>query len=261
MNFNCIAIDDDLSSLETLSDYVYSLGNYHMLKTFTDPVNAMNFLQQETDELEGRKVDIIFLDVEMPRMSGLELFGLIRSKAHYIIFTTAHLQYALDAFEIRADAFLLKPFSIAKFAQTLNTLPSLQPKKNTQHHSREEEFFFIKSKNEKSKLVKIRFDEIIAIESIQNYISIYTKTKTVVALLTLTKIKEILNKRENFMQIHRSFIISRDYIDEVENSLIRMQNNLMLTVGENYRLELYDFIRDKTIKTGKSSLNFLNTIN
>jgi len=260
MNFNCIAIDDDLTSLEILSDYVNSLSNYHILKTFTDPVKAMNFLQQEINELEDQKVDIVFLDVEMPRMSGLELFGLIRSRAYHIIFTTAHLRYALDALEIRADAFLLKPFSIAKFAQTLNTLSSLQLQKNA-YHSKDEEFFFIKSKNEKSKLVKIRFDEIIAIESIQNYISIYTKTKTVVALLTLTRIKEILNKRENFMQIHRSFIISRNYIDEVENNLIRMQNNLMLTIGENYRMELYDFIRDKTIKTGKSSLNFLNTIN
>ncbi|GGH00532.1 LytR/AlgR family response regulator transcription factor [Pedobacter zeae] len=246
MKFNCIAVDDDPANLALLCDYLATLDNYELIESFTDPIKAMNFI------IAADNVDIVFMDVEMPGLSGIDLAKIIRHKTRNLIFTTAHSKYALDAFEIEADAFLLKPFSLGHFATALHKLQSrriipIQEKKKS-----DDQYFFIKSKNDKSKLVKIRFDEIIAIESIQNYISIYTTQKTVVAHITLTKIKEILKDNNSFIQIHRSFIISRNYLEEIENNLVRMKNDLLLTIGENYRDELIGFVKTKTIKTGRN---------
>jgi len=240
MKLNCIAVDDDPNNLEVISEYLSKFDNYRLLKTFTDPIKALEFLNQQ------EKTDYLFMDVEMPQMSGLELSTLIRDKAEYLIFTTAHAQYALDAFDIRADAFLLKPYSFSRFAQVLSGLSV----KRLISIKNPEGFFFIKNRNEKSKLVKIRYDEIIAIESVQNYITIYTPEKTVVAHLTLSKIKDILKPWQCFVQIHRCFIISKHHIEEIDNNLVRMKNNIWITIGENYKNELNHFIGTNTIKTG-----------
>ncbi|MBC6110694.1 LytR/AlgR family response regulator transcription factor [Pedobacter fastidiosus] len=245
MKFNCIAVDDDPANLELLSDYLESLGNYRMVKSFTDPIKAMNHIAQED------LLDVVFMDIEMPRMSGIELAGIIRHRTKNLIFTTAYSKYAIDAFENEADAFLLKPYSLSRFASVLHKLQNrgiMAGQEPVDH----EPYFFIKSKNDKSKLVKIRFDEIVAIESTQNYVSIYTVDKTIVAHITLTRIKEILRHKENFLQIHRTFIISRNHLEEVENNLLRMKNGLLLTIGESYRDELVDFIKKRTIKTGRN---------
>lgn len=246
MKFNCIAVDDDPANLELLCDYLSTLDDYELVDSFTDPVKAMNRI------IAGDNVDIIFMDIEMPGLSGIDLAKVIRHKTRNLIFTTGHSKYALDAFEIEADAFLLKPFSMAHFATVLHKLQSRRILFPQDRKKNEEQYFFIKSKNDKSKLVKIRFDEIVAIESIQNYISIYTTHKTVVAHITLTKIKEILKDNNSFIQIHRSFIISRNYLEEIENNLVRMKNDLLLTIGENYRNELIGFVKTKTIRTGRN---------
>ncbi|WP_316824675.1 LytTR family DNA-binding domain-containing protein [Pedobacter miscanthi] len=246
MKFNCIAVDDDPANLELLRDYLSTLDDYELVESFTDPIKAMNRI------IAGDYVDVIFLDVEMPGLSGIDLAKIIRHKSRILIFTTGHSKYALDAFQIEADAFLLKPFSFGHFASVMHKLQSKQVFTNPEKKRNEEQYFFIKSKNDKSKLVKIRFDDIVAIESIQNYISIYTIQKTVVAHITLTKMKEILRDNNSFIQIHRSFIISRNYLEEIENNLVRMKNDLLLTIGENYRDELIGFVKTKTIRTGRN---------
>lgn len=246
MKFNCIAVDDDLANLELLCDYLTTLDDYELLESFTDPIKAMNSI------VAGDNVDIVFMDIEMPSLSGIDLAKIIRHKTRNLIFTTAHSKYALNAFEIDADAFLLKPYSLGHFATVLHKLQSRRILLGPAMENNNDQYFFIKSKNDKSKLVKIRFDEIIAIESIQNYISIYTTQKTVVAHITLTKIKEILKNNNSFIQIHRSFIISRNYLEEIENNLVRMKNDLLLTIGENYRDELIGFVKTRTIRTGRN---------
>ncbi|WP_316800451.1 LytTR family DNA-binding domain-containing protein [Pedobacter frigidisoli] len=246
MKLNCIAVDDDAANLEILSDYIETLGNYTLLKSFTDPISAMHYIRKMDN------LDIVFMDIEMPKMSGIELSRIIRSKTKHLILTTAHPKYALDAFEIDADDFLLKPFSLGKFAGVLNKLNSASAPVEPPAKAEDDEFFFIKSKNDKSRLVRIRFAEIVAIESIQNYVSIYTTNKTIVAHITLIKIKEILAKKNYFIQIHRSFVISKNYLEEIENNIIKMANDLRISVGDSYRDELTDFVKEKTVKTGRS---------
>ena len=246
MNFNCIAVDDDQENLELLSEYLSSLENYTLLKSFTDPIKAMNYIRDNDD------LDVVFMDIEMPKMSGLELSRIIRHRTRHLILTTAHAKYAVDAFDVEADAYLLKPFSLSRFASVLSKLQSRKIMTLREDNMTEEEFFFIKSKNDKSKLVKIRFEEIIAIESVQNYISIYTLNKNIVAHITLTKIKEILKPKNYFIQIHRSFIISKNYLEEIENNIIKMANDLRIAIGENYRDDLSGFVKQKTIRTGRN---------
>ncbi|WP_443938764.1 LytR/AlgR family response regulator transcription factor [Pedobacter sp. MW01-1-1] len=246
MILNCIAIDDEVSGLEVLSDYLSSSPNFNLCQSFSDPLLALNTIQK------SKGFDVIFMDIEMPKMSGIELSKMTRHKTRKLIFTTAHPQYAIDAFDIEADAFLLKPFSLAKLNYTLSKLFETSNSTNDFKSFKTEEYFYIKSKNEKFKLVKIKYDEIIAVESMQNYVSIYTTQKTIVASLNLTRVKELLQNQHSIIQIHRSFLISKKYIEEIENNIVRMKGGLKITIGENYKEVLLSYVRTRTIKTGRN---------
>jgi len=245
MKFNCIAVDHDVNALKILSTYISSLPDYKLIKTFTDPIKALHAIRSNSD------IDILFMDIEISMMNGIELSKAVKQKTKKLIFTSAHSQYALDAFELEGDDFLLKPYSFSKFVHILDRLfiNGLNVQKETKSN---DDFFFIKSKQEKFKLVKIRYQDIITVESLQNYISIYTTTKTIVAHLTLTKIKEILKDQEQIIQVHRSFIISKYFIEEIENNMIIMENDLRITMGENYKDEVLLYIKGRTIKTGRA---------
>lgn len=244
MQYNCVAVDDNSSNIELLSDYLKSIGNYKLVKSFTNPLTALNQISEKD------QIDLIFIDIEMPEMSGIDLAKIIKGRVKYIIFTTAHSQYALDAFDLQADGFLLKPFSLNKFVSVLHNLEQKRLNFNKASFNFDD-FFFIKNRNDKCKLVKVRYDEIIAIESLQNYVSIYTLNKTVVAHITLTKIKSLLSSKNAFLQVHRSFIISRNFVEEIDNNLIKMKSDLLLTIGESYKEGVVDFVKNKTIQTGR----------
>lgn len=246
MKLNCIIVDKDVDALETLSDYISTLSNFKLVNTFTEPLLAVKKI------LAGNNIHVLFLDIGVIASSGRDFFSLLRKKLHKIIITSSNQSHAFDAFEVEADAFLLKPFSISKFALTMEKLFS----KNLPDSGSslpQENFFFIKSKNDKFNLIKVNKEEIVVIESLQNYISIQTTNKKVIAHLTLTKIKEILKDEEHIIQVHRSFLVSKKYIEEVESTLIKMQGDIKITLGENYRNELLSYIKQKTIKTGRIS--------
>jgi DNA-binding LytR/AlgR family response regulator len=222
------------------------LPNFGTIKTFTDPFEAIKSI------LSSEHIDVLFIDIDMMDLPGSELSKLLRHKIDKIVITSLYQKHAFDAYEIEADAFLLKPYSISKFVQTMDKV-FLRTIAANETIKKNEDFFFIKGKNEKFNLVKIKLDEIVAIESLQNYISIITVNRKVVAHLTLTKIKELLKDQNDIIQVHRSFLISKRYIEEIESNIIKMQGDLKITLGENYRNDLLNYIKEKTIKTGRMS--------
>jgi len=246
MKLKCIVIDDDIHALNGIKSYFKNLSNIQLIQSYTDPIQALNEITA------GPALDIIFMDVDMPMISGIELSKAIRHKTDKLIFTTSHSKYAYEAFEINASAYLLKPYTFARLAETINRLFPHTPSTPNVTVKQEDDYFFVRNKSEKNSLIKVRYTDIIAVESLQNYVRIFTLNETIVSYIALSEIKIILNNYPNFAQAHRSFIIAKNYIEKVEGNTLKMQNNLTINVGNSYRESIQEYIKEKTIKTNRS---------
>jgi len=234
--YTCIAIDDELSSLENLKNYIELHPNLRLLHSFSDSTEAFKFITSNDI------VDLIFIDVEMPKISGLELASAIRHKIKKLIFTTGHTKYGYQAFELEANAFLLKPYTFMKFSHTIQKIFQEQNDElNTEKIT--ESSFYVKHKNN---LLKIYFDDVIAFESKLHDVTILTKNQNIVVHWSLAEIKRLLP--EEFIQVHRSFIISEKHIQNIEGNNIRLNNNLSINIGRNYKEHFENIINKKTIK-------------
>ncbi|MES2274988.1 MAG: LytTR family DNA-binding domain-containing protein [Bacteroidota bacterium] len=242
MNINtCIIIDDEPYAIEGLKAYINSIQNLSILKTYTDPLEAL------IDLVNSDMVDLILLDIDMPKITGIELSKEIRQKTRKLVFTTSYTQYGYLAFEAEADAYLLKPYTLTKFASTISKL--FPP--NEKHIVVEkviDNYFFVKNKDEHLKIVKIKYDDVIAVESKQNYVMIHTVSKKVLTYMSLTEISKIFTRFNNFEQFQRSFIISKEHIDNIDGNTINMVNGIQITVGEYYRKDFTTFLSEKLIK-------------
>jgi len=247
MAYQCIIIDDEPDAVEILTDYIQQMPNLELKQSFIDPLEAMANISQE------EKVDFIFMDIDMPRISGIDLSKNIRDKTDKLIFTTAHTKYAFEAFELEADAYLLKPFTFAKFALTINKLIKNTSAISTAHSSEKTKDFYVKTTEERNRFLKIRFEDVIAVESVKNYIKIYTVNEEIITYLTLKEVKGRLDETNDFIQIHRSFIISKNHIEKVEGSLVKLPKNMLIPVGTFYKDAFYDYLNRNTIKTGRSN--------
>lgn len=245
MPYQCIIIDDEPDAVEILTDYVQQMPNLLLKHSYTDPLEAMAAISQE------ERVDFIFMDIDMPRISGIDLSKNLRDKTDKLIFTTAHTKYAFDAFEVEADAYLLKPFTFAKFALSINKL--IKSDVNSAVNYEKPKDFYVKTTEERNRFLKIKFEEVIAVESVKNYIKIYTTQEEIMTYLTLKEVKERLDESNDFIQIHRSFIISKNHIEKVEGSLVKLPKNMLIPIGTFYKDAFYDYLNRNTIKTGRSN--------
>lgn len=244
----CVIIDDEPHAIEGLKRYIDNFPELLLVQSYTDSVIALKEIK------ENEALDIIFMDVDMPKITGIELSKEIRSKTDKLVFTTAHTKHAYDAFQLAADAYLLKPYSLGKFAITLQNLFPKKPdfiKPEVTPTSLYQDFFFVKSKEDDLNILKVKFDSIIAVESQQNYVKIYTPTKNIVTYMSLTEIAKILCTLPLFMQLHRSFIINKAHIESIDGHLIKMANGLKVSVGDKYHKEFNSFVNEHLIKAGK----------
>ena len=246
MKLRCIVVDDEVHAMEGIKSYISSLENLELVACYSDSLQAL----KEIGSAEN--VDIIFMDVDMPKISGVELAKAIRHKTDKLIFTTAHSKYAFEAFEINANAYLLKPYTFALFAETITRFYPAIAVLPPAGFKQEEDYFFVRNKSDGNSLVKIRYAELVAVESLQNYIRIYTQSESVVTYISISEIKVILQDYPDFMQAHRSFIISRDHIEKVEGNTLRMSNGLIISIGNSYKDAVNAYIAEKTIKTSRT---------
>ncbi|MDP9079336.1 MAG: LytTR family DNA-binding domain-containing protein [Bacteroidota bacterium] len=239
--YKCIIIDDEPHAIEGLKNYIAAIPSLKLEHCYTSPVDALMALSGDN------KTDLILLDIDMPQISGIELSRQIRQKTNKLVFTTGHTQYGYEAFEVDADAYLLKPYSLSKFASTIAKLfPAQTETKNA------DDFFFVKNKNDHLKIVKIRFDEVVAIESKQNYVLIHTLSKQILTYMSLTEISKTFEHLPNFVQYQRSFVLNKEHIESINGNTIQMVNGVQITVGEYYRKDFTAFLSEKLVKAKRS---------
>lgn len=245
MKLRCIVIDDEMHAIEGLKSYFTALPQLELVQVYTDSLLAL------TEIKAGENVDLIFMDVDMPKISGIELSKAIRHKTDKLIFTTAHSKYAFDAYEINANAFLLKPFTLARFVETVTSFFSEIKLPAPALIKESEDYFFIRNKNDGNNLIKVRYHEIIAVESLQNYIRIYTTQESVITYMTISEIKVVLKDHPNFMQAHRSFIVSKNHIEKIDGNTLKLSNGLTVNIGSSYKDAVQAYITEKTIKSNR----------
>ena len=236
-SYRCIVIDDDVYAVEGLKKYIDMIPSLVLHNYYTDPVRALLELS------DGVKVDLILMDIDMPHISGIELSQKLREKTDKLVFTTAHTKYGYEAFEVSADAYLLKPYSFGKFAGTIAKLFAIR--------QLEEDFFFAKNKHESHKLVRMSFKDIIVLESKQNYVMIYTAQKNVLTYISLADAADILQRFPVFVRFHRSFILNSEHIESITGNSLRMSNGMDITVGDYYKKEFAAFVEGNILKAGR----------
>ncbi|MFW0714409.1 LytR/AlgR family response regulator transcription factor [Pedobacter sp. N23S346] len=239
---NCLVIDDETEALAELSSYIENIPKLNLLKTFDKPLKALEYIRS------NQPVDLIFIDVDMPVLSGIELAGLVRDKTRKLIFTTSHSKYAVDAFKVDADDFLLKPFGFSDFIRVVEkSFPAYEILTDNIRKD-QNGYLYIKDKENGLKLVKVFVQDIIAIESLLNYVRVHTTDSKLVTHLSLKEVKKVLDDYSQFVQLHRSFIISKDHISLVHGNMLTMTNGAKFTIGESYRDNLNEFLQSKILK-------------
>ena len=210
----CIVIDDEPLARKGLKEYIGEVDFLQWEGEFDSPLKAAKTIN------EGN-VQLIFLDIQMPRMSGLDFLRTLTRQVP-VIFTTAFPQYALDGFELNALDYLVKPISLERFlkaAMKAREYYEVRHKNVTEKSgTSRQEFFFIKADN---KLVRLFYDEILYVEALQNYVAICTKTKKYITYLTFKSIEEYLPPEE-FIRTHKSYIVSAAKIDNIDGNDIRI---------------------------------------
>jgi two-component system, LytTR family, response regulator len=217
----CIAIDDEPIALEVIKQYVAQIPMVDLTNVFTDAIQALNYLKVH-------RTDLIILDIHMPDISGIQLIKSIPEKTNFI-FTTAYSEYAVKGFELEAIDYLVKPFSFERFmAALIKVKKAILPQPGETEIIKEH--IFVKSEYYS---VRINLDEILYIEGLDDYIKIYIQNaKPVLSLMSLKAILEKLPK-EQFMRVHRSFIVPLGAILSIRNRRIYLDQR-EIPIGETY---------------------------
>lgn len=225
----CIIVDDEPMAREILESHLQKVDAVNVVATCKNAIEAFN-------EINSNKIDLIFLDINMPEISGLS-FAKSINKNIKVIFTTAYREYAVDGFNLQAVDYLLKPISFERLQQGVNKFlkESVSIIKNSLSEIIQEksDFIFVRSDR---KMIKINFSEINYIESFSDYLKIQTPNKTIVTRETITNIEAKLPQQE-FIRIHRSYIISISKIESFTNEFIEV-NKKAIPISRSYKKEV-----------------------
>jgi DNA-binding LytR/AlgR family response regulator len=238
---NCLIVDDEPLALDLLERYILRIS-------FLDLKGRCYSAFEALDILGSVNIDLIFLDIQMPELTGLE-FSRILGEDVKIIFTTAFSKYAIDGFRVNAIDYLLKPFSFEVFLKASNKAKEWfdlkDPRTNSVRNTENTGIIFVKSEY---KQVRIVLDDIFCFEGLKDYVKIWTKgrTKPVMTLMSLKSLEEMLPATK-FMRIHRSYIISLDKIHQVERNDVLLINNVHVTVSDPYRSKFNSYLSGRSI--------------
>lgn len=237
MDLKVIIIDDEPLAINVLKNYVEQIKELELVNTFSNAVDASTFLQ-------SNEVDIIFLDIHMPILDGLEFLKTLH-ETPMVIITTAHEEFALESFELEVLDYLIKPIPFPRFLKAVNRIIKLKQVNDSAEKKGINDHPSIFVKVDKKKLQKIYLDEIVVVESLKDYIRIKTTTGKYIVHKTLSSFTDELPS-DQFIRIHRSFTICIDKVQVVEGNSVEIDNT-RYTIGRSYINEVKAKILNNSI--------------
>ena len=239
----CYIIDDEEHAIDTLVGYVDRYPGLNLVGSNINPVNAIDEIMNAEND-----IDIVFLDVDMPELSGLDVADIISSQSS-IIFTTAFPNYAVQAFEKNGADFLLKPISFERFTKSVTKVQNLIKSHKLTDHPAEEEYFFI-NPGTKGKVMQLRYSDILYIEGLKNYVMIYTADNKYITYMSIQEIEKSIPAAK-FSRIHKSFIVNVDKIKYIDSNQVFIDQNVQLPIGRLFKDDFFDLVHAKTLKIGR----------
>ncbi len=242
MKINCIAIDDEPLALEIIADYCGKVAFLNLMKTFINPVESIEFIRSE-------KIDLIFLDIQMEELSGIQLLNALKHKP-FVIFTTAYDSYAIQGFELDVVDYMLKPISFERFIKGVNKVcERMQMDTHTgltgdqvKVKNHEGTFFFVKTE---TRMERIENQDVLYVEGMGDYWRIVTRTRRIMTLMNAKKLEEVLHEPQ-FCRVHKSFFVALDKIESIERNRIKIGDKY-IPVSETYRKSFFDQVERKKL--------------
>ncbi len=244
MKISCIAIDDEPLALEIMEDYISKLSYLEHKASFGNSMEALNYLKEN-------RVDLLFLDIQMPDLTGIQLAQVL-DHPPAIIFTTAYDNFAVKSYELDAVDYLLKPIEFERFIQATEKVYKMHVARCDEKNANQDTllhdekkpppFLFVKTEH---RMEKVFLNDILYVEGMKNYLRIVGCTQKIMTLLSFRKIEDML-PAGNFIRVHKSFIVAIDKIESIERNRIKIGEK-RIPVGESYKQQFYKRLEDSTL--------------
>ncbi|WP_018614759.1 LytR/AlgR family response regulator transcription factor [Segetibacter koreensis] len=225
----CLIVEDEPLAAEVIEDYINQVPFLHLVQTCEDAIFALEILQRE-------KIDLVFLDIHLPKLKGLDFIKTLNNPPKIII-TSAYQDYALQGYELNVVDYLLKPIELSRFVNAVNKAQQQMEVSrllDTSQIATDRAFLFF---NVGKKKVKMFLDEILYVESLKEYIKIVSKDKYILTKFQLGQTEDLL-KNKNFLRIHRSFIVAKDKVDAFSATDVEIQGKF-IPIGRSYKDLVY----------------------
>jgi two-component system, LytTR family, response regulator len=239
---NCLIVDDEQHAIDVLLHYAKQVPYLHVVASCTNPLEALRIVNEQ-------EIDLIFLDIQMPHMTGLDFARTIPGKAK-IVLTTAYSEFAVEGFDLDVVDYLLKPIALTRFLKAVQRVLNIQSSSDSVislEDSIDDDYMFVKTE-QKGKVLKINLKDIDYIEGMKNYVSIHHNNQKTLALLNMKDL-ELRLPNKFFVRIHKSFIVAVNKVTAIEGSQVRLKNVYAdIVMGDSYRNKLLDIMKSKLMQ-------------
>jgi len=232
-----MVIDDEPLAIKLLEDHIGKVSFLELASTFTNPMEALI-------SLNSNQVDLIFLDIQMPQLNGIQFMQLLQNRARVII-TSAYQEYAIEGYEHNVIDYLLKPIAFERFYRAVEKAynqknPSQKLDRSPELYPATGGYIFVKVE---TKMVRVELDDILFIEGLKNYVSIYTKTQRIITLQVMKQLEEVL-PGNRFVRVHKSFIVALDKITSIERQEICIKDRI-IPIGNTYQEHFFKLLETR----------------
>ncbi|MGE5520215.1 MAG: LytR/AlgR family response regulator transcription factor [Candidatus Dadabacteria bacterium] len=241
---NCIVVDDEQHAIDILVHYIQQTPWLNLVATTTNPIEALQIVSTN-------KIDLAFLDIQMPELTGIDFIKAVNGKVK-VILTTAYTEFAVESYDLDVVDYLLKPIPFPRFLTAVQKVSRESEKEDaatasTEIETIEGDYIFVKTES-KGKLLKINLDDIDYIEGMKNYVAIHSGQQKTLVYTSMKDMEERLSKKE-FIRVHKSFIIPINRITGIEGNIVRLKNvKAEILIGDSYKPDLMEIIKNKMIQ-------------
>lgn len=234
----CLVLDDEQHSIDILTDYIEKTPNLSLIAAYKNPIDAISLIQTEA-------IDIAFIDVQMPNLTGLQFLKLLNIRTK-VVLCTAYSEYAIDGYELNVVDYLLKPISFDRFLRSVKKIEE-NAQSNLQSNSTktEDEYIFVKVES-KGKFIKINLRDILFIEGLGNYQRIQLPDSQVICQLKMKNLEDQLSTG-GFVRVHKSFLVPINKINQIEGNKIMIDTH-KIPIGDNFKEALFLTLKDKILQ-------------